>query len=68
LVSSINIKKISRPDADTNTGRIKLDAGEAGHRQCIGNLAMPGRDAPIVLDAEQHMGGLALVGNEYRPL
>jgi hypothetical protein len=64
LYQGRTLGEIGGSDTDMAARKIKLDLGNTGHSQRIGNFSMPACDTPIFLDAEQNMGRLAPVSNE----
>ena len=50
------------------TWRLKLNVREAWHEAGLHDVPPLAGEALVLLDAEQHMGRLALVDDEYRPL
>ena len=52
---------------DSGALRIQVDIGQPRHGQGLQEVPALSRQAPVVLDAEQHMCGLASVHDEHGP-
>src|SRR6185312_7069051 len=63
-----SIAEIRDAQLDVQLGWVEIDVRHARHAQCVEQIAPAAGQTPVLLDAEQHMGGPAAIGDEHRPL